>query len=741
MDLKTTLAGTVFFILLSTYQSFSQILFEYDSSITVREEGKILQNAWTGGLNSGQYGRIDINGDEQEDLVIFDRSSRALNPFLLQDGEFVFNPDYRPYFPEEIEGWILFRDYDCDGRKDIFASGPRGMKVYRNITTSGERLQWELIADPVLTLTSSGLINLQVNITDMPSIDDVDGDGDLDVLVYNFALGGFIRYHQNMSVEKTGSCGDMDFELVSRNWGYFEECDCYAMYAFEQLGESCEDVLSARVMHPGGKSLLLIDMDNDGDKDFLGGHEQCEPLYYLENFGTPQEAIMLNYQTDFPTADKPARFFVHPAGYYDDFDLDGIRDLVVAPNEQHNIDHRIDFGQSSWLYKNTGSNELPQFTFVTEKFLQSGMIDLGDNAVPTLIDFDGDGDLDLMVGANGKKIGESFYGYIQVYENGGDFLHPEFELKYPDYLGLSSLQQYDFIPVFADLNHDGAVDMVLNSTNPSDNVISTRLFLNKNKPGKGLKFEPSELKLLDLDMKVNDTPFFTDVNQDGLIDLLIGKSSGRLEYYVNSGTTENPDFILEDPAFLGIDDDFISFRRNLVPFVFDFDLDGRDDLITSDYTGVLNVYAHYQNEPVKTAEVMFNPLTQSTDTSVMGYHTWITGGLLYLNEFPALLVGTESGGIKAYRSAVDRDHGEEGKLQMVVYPNPSGSDNLLKVRTNRDGILYIYNTLGQLLENPLRVEGYTVSQFEIGFLPQGVYLLKFVDSQGHAAVRQYVRYQ
>lgn len=739
MDLKIIIAGFIFFIILIVDQAFSQILFQYDSSMVVREDKNILHNAWAGGLNAGQYGRIDIDGDGKDDLVVFDRSSKTLNPFILVGNQFVYSPDYRSFFPEEIEGWILFRDYDCDGLKDIFANASRGMKVYRNITPPDQTLRWELVADPILTLTSSGVINLQVNITDMPSIDDVDGDGDLDVLVYNFALGGFIRYHQNMSVEKTGTCGEIEFELVSRNWGYFEECDCNTMYAFEELGESCENIFAGRVMHAGGKSLLLIDMDNDGDKDFLGGHEQCEPLYYLENVGTAQEAKMISYETDFPTTDKPARFFIHPAGYFDDFDLDGVKDLLVAPNEQFNIDHRINFGSSSWFYKNTGSDELPEFSFVTERFIQSSMIDLGGNAVPTLVDFDGDGDLDLVIGGNGKKIGDHFFGYIRVYENTGDFLQPEYQLKYSDYLGLSSLLQYDFIPVFADLNHDGATDMVLNGTNP-ENTISTRLYLNQNTSGRGLKFDTEEAIVLNLGIQINDTPFFTDVNQDGLTDMLLGKSTGRLEYHINAGSAENPEFILENAAFMGIDDDFINFKRNLVPFVYDFDLDGKEDLITSDYTGTLNVYEHYQNQPVKSTEIMYNPITQLTDTFRLGYHSWIAGGLLYLNEFPVMLVGSESGGVKAYRSVVERGISEDGDLYLVVYPNPSRTNEQLKVRTNRDGYLYLYNPVGQLLENPLRIDRYTVSQFDIGHLSQGIYLLKFVDLKGHTAIRQFIRF-
>jgi len=38
---------------------------------------------------------------------------------------------------------------------------------------------------PILTIGFSGNINLQVNGTDIPAIDDIDGDGDLDLFVAN----------------------------------------------------------------------------------------------------------------------------------------------------------------------------------------------------------------------------------------------------------------------------------------------------------------------------------------------------------------------------------------------------------------------------------------------------------------------------------------------------------------------------------------------------------------------------
>jgi len=109
MEFRIIRTGITFLFILIINQATAQILFQYDSSVNVKEENILLDNAWAGGINAGQYGRIDINGDQQEDLVIFDRSSRLLNTFILVGEKFIYNPDYRSFFPDEIEGWILFK--------------------------------------------------------------------------------------------------------------------------------------------------------------------------------------------------------------------------------------------------------------------------------------------------------------------------------------------------------------------------------------------------------------------------------------------------------------------------------------------------------------------------------------------------------------------------------------------------------------------------------------------------------
>jgi hypothetical protein len=612
------------------------------------------------------------------------------------------------------------------------------MKVYQNISASGSEPDWELVADPVLTLGSSGMINLQVNITDVPAIDDVDGDGDLDILVYNYAIGGFIRYHKNMSVERSGSCGLLDFELVSRNWGFFEECDCH-VYAFEEFGETCGDLAQARVMHPGGKSLLLIDMDNDGDKDFLGGHEQCDEFYFLENKGTAEEARMNEFSEDFPSPESPANFPIFPAGFFDDFDDDGINDLIVSPNTEYNPDKTINYGRSSWYYKNNGTNELPQFDFVTGTFIQSGMIDLGENSVPVLVDEDGDGDLDLLVGSNGYASGSQYYGYLSLFRNTGSNTNPNYSLIDKDYHGLSEANQYDMMPSVTDLNHDGFLDLVVVSTKPDTKSVETRWYKNMGGDDSGLNLNTS-FEILEIDLKINDTPYFTDVNDDGLIDMLVGKSTGRLEYYTNNGTDSDPFFILEDPAFLGIDDSFIEFRRNLVPFVNDINLDGLEDLLTTDYTGELTVYLDYKYEPEKIRRIIYNDLLNDSDTSVFGYHTWMTGGLISGLENQILIFGNTQGGLSVYKNIADNTREETDDVVLEIYPNPLLNSNTLKTRSNISGNLMIFNNLGQIIEGPIEVQANRTLNLDIGYMPQGMYIFKILDPDGRSDEQRFVRY-
>ncbi|MFC2124002.1 T9SS type A sorting domain-containing protein [Bacteroidota bacterium] len=733
----------LFVFVIASIIAQAQFNYKYDNSIPVKQPGdnsSFLKDPWAGGINAGQFSTIDLNADEIEDLVIYDRTSNLLKTYIFKDGYYYFNPDFRSLFPEDIEGWILLEDYNGDGLKDIFTDSQKGMRAFRNIGLTGEIPEFVLEADPVLTEGYSGMINLVVNITDIPSIDDVDGDGDLDILVYNFALGGFIRYHRNMSIENYGDTRSLDYMLETRNWGSFEECDCH-LYAFESMGESCTDFASGRKMHPGGKSILLIDMDGDGDMDFLGGHEQCDELYFLENVGTPQQATMTSWREDFPSVEHPATMTTFPAAYYEDINQDGLKDLIVSPNDLENPLRNIDYSSSSRYYRNIGSSTKPEFDYVTNNFLQDQMLDFGEYSVPAFFDFDGNGLMDLMVGRNGFEIDSTFYGSLVLLTNKGSAFDPEFELVNNDYLNLSSLHAFDIIPRFADLNGDDLVDLIVYFEIPFSFESKLRIYWNNSTKSSGFSADKDSFSDIDINLGINGSPFFIDVDKDGLVDMLAGRSTGRLEYYRNEGSESNPQFVLSENEYLGIIDSYVEFRRNLTPCVADLDLDGHEDLITTDLTGSLRIYPDFRNydpgseEP--TIQVYYNKDFDTMEELRVSYQSFPAVGDIRNNENPLLVLGNPQGGLSVYANT-DNSSGDQEPFHLTVFPNPMKDTNQLSFRLNKDGHIVIYNTLGQQIENPIFVPENTSITVEIGYLPAGFYIVKGIDISGQTESRRLV---
>src|SRR5690606_20077328 len=113
-------------------------------------------------------------------------------------------------------------------------------------------------------------------------------------------------------------------------------------------------------------------------------------------------------------ANQPVNFCIFPAAFYEDVDFDGVKDLIASPNLFSKEYLNTLFDRSVWFYKNTGTSSEPTFSLVRQNFLQNEMIDVGDNAVPALIDIDGDGDDDLLISSNSST---TFISRIVLFEN------------------------------------------------------------------------------------------------------------------------------------------------------------------------------------------------------------------------------------------------------------------------------------------------------------------------------------
>src|SRR4051812_10579691 len=80
-----------------------------------------LRQAWVGGLNAPLYSKIDLNLDGTEDLYIFDRMNNKSFTYLAEttgsSSRWKYAPEYEALFPQNLELWVLLRDYDGDGKK------------------------------------------------------------------------------------------------------------------------------------------------------------------------------------------------------------------------------------------------------------------------------------------------------------------------------------------------------------------------------------------------------------------------------------------------------------------------------------------------------------------------------------------------------------------------------------------------------------------------------------------------
>ena len=729
-----------FFFLILPVSLQAQFTYVLDQTIPVKDEqGATLALPWAGGLNAAHYNTMDLNGDNIDDLVLFDRMADKILTFINQDDKkYQYAPEFEEFFPDEITNWLLLRDYNCDGKKDIFTGDIFGIKVYTNISEPGALLQWKPFTfysgfpgepkrPPLLTKGFSGKINLQLQFDDLPSITDADGDGDLDIFNIHFVGQGTVEFHKNFSKERYGTCDSLDFERITQKWGDFAECGCDE-FAFNN--EDCGPI-GGRTQHAGGKSLLMLDLDNNSSLDVLFSEADCTQLYALKNEGTTT-APLINSSTTFPDV-SPVNFLIFPAAFYEDVDFDGVKDLISVPNIFSKQLLNTNLRQSNWMYKNIGSNAAPEFSFSTSSFLQNEMIDVGDNAVPAFFDYDGDDDYDLFISQNNS---DNFIATVKLYENSGTTTSPEFTLTNNDILGFSNSSFYNLKIQFADINSDSKTDLVFTATDFQNG--STRLYYFANQSNTGIDFSEAPIQLADPTLLASENVLVVDVDSDGFSDLLIGKNTGALEYWRNSGQVGTVSFSLENETYLTLGASIL--RQNISGTVADLDADGKADLVLGDQTGQLRIISNFREATDTTGkfkDIIFNPLAVEYQAKNLGGRIWPVAANIFGTNKPAIIVGNVLGGIYILR------HDEGASLPknpvISVYPNPIKPQDQVKIQIDRPSVLQIFTSLGQEIMPPTNIPANELYTLTIPHWAAGVYILRF-KVRGKSFARRIVIY-
>ena len=264
---------------------------------------------------------------------------------------------------------------------------------------------------------------------------------------------------------------------------------------------------------------ILSDLDTDGDLDLIIG-SQSGTILYFENTGTTTNP---NYTErigpDNPLNSVTAGSFSEPASA--DLDGDSDLDLIIGNN----------LGKL-YYFENIGTADNPSFTRRTGVTNSLEGVDVGSYSKPTLADLDNDGDFDLLVGNDG--------GGINYFENTGsptdsDFTHrrgvnnPLEHIK-ADAHSATSL---------ADLDGDGDIDLVIwgwyGTVKYFENTGTVDVPSFAERTGVGNPLD-------DISFGRYSIPTFVDLDDDSDLDLVIANRDGVIHYFMNIGTSSNPDF-------------------------------------------------------------------------------------------------------------------------------------------------------------------------------------------------------
>ncbi len=639
-----------------------------------------------------------------------------------------------------------FTDIDNDGDLDVF--------IYDKDTTLNFYRNEGSATVPQFRLNTTRYQNL--NVRNWFNFGDLDGDGDKDLF-----CGGDsqrVRYFKNI-----GSVSNPNFSLQ--------------LYGVKTNTNTYMNSEAACVP-------TLVDIDGDGDIDFLTGSSIGQITYY-QNTGSAANFVY-TFTTDFfpeghginiqGGADDPRHgassitfgdidgdndkdlywgdlfgqsiYFIKNTGTAQNFQWNFIDTTAPEPNPYYSGgfnmpgvydidgDNKNDFFIGVLIgsqtinnfvyYKNQGPVNNPVLTKITDNFILSA--DIGSYSYPAFADVDNDGDKDIFIGCD-KSVG--------FYRNTGTATQPAFTLV-TDSLPLN-INNFNYAPAVADLDGDGKKDMVVGfyalaklKFFKNTGTLSSPVFI----------FTPSQLDTMNLSQA--SAPCLADLDNDGDLDILVGNSSGKLTYYRNNGTPTvfNYQFITNNYMSVNVGND-------AAPSLGDLDGDGDLDLLVGNRLGAI---AFFRN-----TGSLANPTFTLVTTSYAGINAFqnTVPAIVDINSDtdPDLFLGNVKGGLYYYENwdvfgiqQIGNEIPDEFSLYQNT-PNPFNPTTKIRFETPLnppEGVklvkLIVFDITGKqikvLVDQQLRPGSYEV-EFDAGSLPSGVYFYR-LSYDGVSAVKKMV---
>ncbi len=722
----------------------------YDTVVVKNILGIPLENPWAGGLNYIMMSGSDFNFDGKQDLFIFDYQFQRISTYINIGSQGVSRYRHRAKYQDAFPfayNYGLLRDFNCDGKKDYFCYNAGGLSYYENISTPLNH-QYKLVEKKInANHPINGNVQIFAGPPDYPCVDDVDYDGDLDILTWS-NTGQTIWYYKNMSMENYGVCDSLDFVVANTCWGFINEnptasvpqlhyytCPSQVPNPESSVPDNPFEYQTKGAKHYGG-TILLIDHDQDTVMDLVTSDTQSKNLMLLHNGGRPDSTEFDVIDTLFPkntVSTVPVNLSTFPTAHYLDIDNDSVKDLIAAPHAYNNPTARAyaDNKHGVVYYRNTGTDDNPNFQYTSNEFLQNTMIDVGEGCYPRFFDYNNDGLEDLVIGNFGYYTNHyQLDAKLSLYKNIGTATKPEYQYVTDDYSNVSSVPldadsgtiAHNLVPTFGDLDGDGDEDMII-----GDEKGYFHFFKNTAPPNNDAVFTIDSIRFQGIDVGFFAAPFLVDLDRDSLMDLVIGERGGHFHYYRNTGTASYPSFTLvtntlgnvqtSSPIYINIGFSCPYFHDN----------NGNYEMYSGSIDGGIHYYTNIDGNLTGTFTLHEDTLGGFWE----GGRTCPSGADINNDGMLDLVIGNYCGGLALYKQNFPVGLEESPVVEdmaVMVYPNPNNGEMTIDLGPEIPvANLEVYNLFGQML---LQQKVKARDRVRLDHLQSGTYIFRFSSANG-----------
>lgn len=231
-----------------------------------------------------------------------------------------------------------------------------------------------------------------------------------------------------------------------------------------------------------------------------------------------------------------------------------------------------------------------------------------------VVDFDGDGNNDLIVGVddwteygwdnayneNGRWMNGPLRGYVYVLRNTGTNDKPAYDKPKKIMATDRPVETFGWpSPNMADFDGDGDLDLLCGEFLDGFTYFQNSGTRTQPKYALGVRLKADTGRYLTMDLEMI-TPTAIDWDKDGDLDLICGDEDGRVAFIENTGKFENKVPVYVEPRYFQQEADQVKFGALATPVGFDWDGDGDTDIICGNTAGYIGFIENLSGKGVET---------------------------------------------------------------------------------------------------------------------------------------------